>query len=413
MFSGVEARKVGTISPMTAVTCVMPTYNRADLLMEALQSILDQTRPVAEIIVWDDGSVDGTAAAVKALARRHSVIRYFHGANGGKSRVINRALIEARGEAVWICDDDDLCRADAAARLVAMMEKTGAEVVGGAYVRFGVDPATGVQVEADPGYRPDLSSGSMLRHLLEDMFLFQNATLVARKAYERVGPFREDLNRAIDYDMIIRLAARFPVAYVDAVLFEQRKHDGARGPRAARHEATMMDEVWAAADRDVFRAFRTVLPLSLYEAMFEAGDSRLVARAARLQRGTVYARKGLWSEACDDYEAALVQAIDEPLTATEMAILKRALGGKHGCDGILERSVRARLSAIRRRDFKAALAAGLRWRIREASRRDFAAAASFAALALHLSPVSVATGRASGWDGVAERDAPPAEAYLW
>ena len=413
---------------MTAISCIVPTYDRAGLLVEALKSVLSQTRPVAEIVVWDDGSTDGTEAAVAGLAqearaRQEPAIRYFRDANGGKSRALNRAMAEIRGDAVWICDDDDICRPDAAEHMAEAMETTGAPVVGGRYRRFGTDPATGAPVDADPGYWPDLAEGSILRHLLEDVFLFQNATLATRAAYDRVGPFREDLARAIDYDMIVRLAARHPIGFIDAVLFEQRKHAGARGPAAARHDATQMDAVWGAADRDVFRGFRGALPLSLYEAMFEAEDPRVLARAARLQRGTVYARKGLWIDACADFEAAVAEAPHTPLAPVEAEICRRAFAGKHGCDGALADDVRARLpmraapAGPAGPAVASAFALGLRWRVRQAATaRAPRRAARLAGLALRL---ALRAGRAAARPTdavtvpVAERRNLPVEAYGW
>ncbi|MEO0362357.1 MAG: glycosyltransferase family 2 protein [Pseudomonadota bacterium] len=400
---------------MTAITAIVPTYDRAAFLDQALAALAAQTRPVAEILIWDDGSTDGTADLAAAWTKRDHRVRAFRGDNAGKSRALNRAMEEARGDVIWICDDDDLSRPDAAERMAAAMEATGAPVVGGSYERFGIDPATGAAVAADPGYRPDLSSGSMLRHLLEDIFVFQNATLATRAAYGRVGPFREDLPRSIDYDMIVRLASRHPVAYVDAPLFDQRKHEGARGPAAARHEATRMEAVWREADQRVFRDFWDTLPVSLYEAMFEAADPRLVSRAARLQRGAVYARRNLWDLAADEFEAAARADAPAGLTAEETAIAIRAMAGKHGCAGAFEPSTKARLAALKRSGetgaaIAAALGRGLRWRLRDAVKtRDAAAAMRLAGLSATL-----------GWrarpplpDGLAERDELPAAAYSW
>lgn len=360
---------------MASISVIMPTFNRARFLIDAIRSVLAQTHPVHEIIVWDDGSTDGTGEAVAGLSDTPVPVRYFRSGNAGKSCALNRALPEASGELIWICDDDDLCRPEAAARMLAAMEATGAPVVGGRYQRFGTDPASGAQVAADPGYWPDLGGGSLLRHLLEDIFIFQNATLVRRSAYDRVGPFREDLARSIDYDMIIRLAARFPLGFVDAVLFDQRKHDGARGPAAAQHEAKKMDRVWLENDQILFRGFRDWLPVSLYEAMFEADDPALALRAGHLQRAAVYARRNLWSEALEDFGVSVEmgagmagQAAFGPL---EHDICRRAMAGKHGCDGVFDPAVTRALTRLGQsgpagKGIAAGLAHGIRWRLREA-----------------------------------------------
>ena len=76
------------------VTIVVPTFNRARMLAECLDSLQRQTQPALEIIVVDDGSTDDTAAVVKG---RSGSIRYIHQANAGKSAALNRALPHIRG----------------------------------------------------------------------------------------------------------------------------------------------------------------------------------------------------------------------------------------------------------------------------------------------------------------------------
>ena len=405
---------------MAAISVIMPTFNRAAFLVEALRSVLAQTRPVHEIIVWDDGSTDGTREAVAGLSETPVPVRYFHGPNAGKSRALNQAMAEARGDCIWICDDDDLCRPDAAERMLDAMERAGVEIVGGGYERFGTDPVTGQPVEPHPGYWPDLATGSLLRHLLEDIFIFQNATLARRAVYDRVGPFREDLPRSIDYDMIVRLAARFPMGFVDAVLFDQRKHAGARGPAAAKHAARDMDAVWRETDRQIFREFRDVLPLSLYAAMFEAEQPGLASRAGHLQRAAVHARHDLWELALEDFTAAAGMAEAGPFTTTEHAICRRAMAGKHGCDGALVPDVSKALVALKRRGavgqgIALGLARGLRWRLRDAQRHgQFGRLASLSGLMLRLAgPGALRASAPAETGALAERNALPSSAYEW
>lgn len=405
---------------LASISVIMPTFNRAGFLVEALQSVLAQTRPVHEIIVWDDGSTDDTREAVAGLGGTPVPIRYFHAENAGKSRALNRAMEETSGTHIWICDDDDICRPDAAELMLAEMARSGAPVVGGRYIRFGTDPETGRPMYPHPGYWPDLDEGSLLRHLLEDIFIFQNATLATRAAYDRVGPFREDLPRAIDYDMIVRLAVRFPMSFVDAVLFEQRKHAGARGPATARHKAVEMDTVWQRADRDIFREFQRVLPLSLYEAMFEGETSDLAARAGLLQRAAVSARHDLWDLALADFEVAAGMVAPGALTRIEWQICLRAMAGKHGCAGALETAMARAIAGLSRRGpvgkaIARALARGLRWRVAEARHAGIPRrAAAIAALMLRLGgPVAFAATPPGGAARLAERRTLPDAAYAW
>ncbi len=370
------------------ITAIVPTYNRAVYLAEALAALASQTRPVDEIIVWDDGSTDTTEAVARAAV---GPVRYFRSANGGKSRALNAAMAKATGSLIWICDDDDIVLPHAAETLAGLLGgRADAGVAGGSYRRFHTATSTGARIEQGPGYWPDLSQGSVLRHLLEDIFLFQNATLVRRSAYDAVGGFREDLPRSIDYDMIVRLAMQTPVVMTEKTVFLQRKHDGVRGPAVARHAAARSDEVWQSADCAVFASFRDSVPLSLYEGLFD-GPPQAIRRAALLQRACVYARRTDWAAACEDFVAASLVAPDRPLSEVEIAICRRAMGGKHGIDQADTTEARQALADLARSGpvgvaVARALRRGLRWRLRQAiAARRFGDIAGIARLGQTLS----------------------------
>lgn len=351
---------------MTAITAIVPTYNRAGFLLEALNSLAAQSRPVEEIIVWDDGSTDGTEDAVRAC---QVPVRYFRSANGGKAKALNAAMQEARGDLIWICDDDDLALPHAAEQLAALLaDNPKAGCAAGSYRRFRNGTQPGERIESGPGYWPDLATGSVLRHLLEDIFLFQNATLVRKSLYDQVGPFREDLARSIDYDMIIRLALHAPIAITEDAVFLQRKHDGERGPARARHAAANSDAVWKEADKAVFAPFRDKIALSTYCAFFE-GD--LADRAGLLQRACVFARRTDWNAALDDFAAAAELFPESPLTPVEIAICRRAMAGKHGVSEALAATSRRRLVSMAKSgaigaEIGRGLARGVFWRGRAA-----------------------------------------------
>ena len=311
---------------MSTISVIIPTYNRKGFLQEALEAVQAQTRPVDQIIIWDDGSSDGTDQMIAEVDEPR--LLYHHAQNAGKSAALNNAMRLATGDYIWICDDDDLAMPDAAQKLADVLDADAAiGIAGGSYQRFR-DTPQGREIDG-PGYWPDLSTGTPLRHLLEDIFLFQNATLVRRSCYDQVGPFREDLARSIDYEMLIRLAVRFPIHMSLDVMFLQRKHDGDRGPARMRHAASSSEQVWAAQDRVVFESLRDHLPLSLFLAMF-AGTGVLPRRAAHLQRACVFARHDLWQDALRELRQAAKIAPDTLLTAEEIAICRRAVSGKHG-----------------------------------------------------------------------------------
>ncbi|ETX13179.1 hypothetical protein OCH239_12985 [Roseivivax halodurans JCM 10272] len=371
---------------MPQITAIVATYNRQQYLAEAIAALEAQDRPLDHIVIWDDGSTDGTETFARRLeAGSGGRVRYRRSANGGKSRALNAALAETAGDFVWICDDDDIALPHAAATLEAALTGSRAGLAAGRHDRFRDDPVSGRREMLGTGYWPDLTRGSILRHILEDVFFFQNATLVRREALERVGPFREDLARSIDYEMFVRLAARYPVAICDDILFHQRKHDGARGPRGARHTAAASEAVWLENDRLIFSGFREILPLDLYAAMFDGPNEGLRRRAGLLQRGTVHARRVDWDAAVEDFESAADLCPGTPLTATERAVVIRAMSGKHGTGGAFAAPHGPRLLALRARSvagrgIAAALGRGAVWRVRESAARGAVGEAARAAL---------------------------------
>ena len=349
---------------MTRISFIMPTFNRSNLITESLESVLAQAEAGDEILVLDDGSTDATETVVAALGPR---VHYARQENAGKSAALNRALAMTDGDYVWICDDDDLLRAGAVARLVGALETTGADFVFGRHERFQIDPA-GRRVEMGTGYWPDLTTGTLARHILEDAFVMQHGTLVRRACYARVGRFNEAFLRSQDYEMFVRLALGGTGAFVDTVVFDQRKHDGLRGTAANQHGIARVDDIWQQYDQLIFTANPDLVSRGVFTAMFNGSDPDLVARAALLQRACVHARHGLWSVAVDDLNAAAAVCSDRSLHPVERAICGRLLGSKHGFAGALASEIVIALRQLRRQPGGAsivrAVLAGLLWRLR-------------------------------------------------
>ena len=97
------------MDPGFRVSAVVPTYNRAHLVGEAIRSVLAQSLPVCEVIVVDDGSTDGTKEAVGRLSDANpGLIRYIRQENAGPGAARNRGIREASGDWVAFQDSDDL-----------------------------------------------------------------------------------------------------------------------------------------------------------------------------------------------------------------------------------------------------------------------------------------------------------------
>lgn len=346
------------------ISFLIPTFNRADYIAEAIRSITQQMGGDDEIIVVDDGSSDATPAVLSDMGDRITAIRQD---NAGKSVALNRALDHAGGAYIWICDDDDLLCPDAVATLSALIEESRADFVFGRYSRFA--HRKGAKIDLGMAHWPLTEGGSPTRHILEDAFVMHNATLARRSLYDRVGPFDPSMLRAQDYDMFVRCSMRGRAAFTDRTIFEQRKHEGARGPASMLHSFGQSSSVWQEYDARIFRHVYDSVPVAFFEGMFKSSKTTLAARAGLMQRATVMARHGLWAQAIQDWQTASDLA-DTPLTKVEQDIGRRAMAGKHGFVGALDTTIVAELRNLERQAPLGAaivrqLIEGLLWRFRD------------------------------------------------
>lgn len=113
-------------SDAPACTVVLNTYNRADVLPRALESVLAQTHPDFEVVVVDDGSTDNTAEVVAEVTDPR--VRYVHQENAGLSAARNTGIGQARGRYVVFLDDDDHVVPTWLERLAGPLEQPGVGV---------------------------------------------------------------------------------------------------------------------------------------------------------------------------------------------------------------------------------------------------------------------------------------------
>ncbi len=201
------------------VSVIIATYNRAQLLVQAIQSVLAQSFTDFELIVADDGSTDDTAERVAALDAPIRYLRLEH--SGHPSVTFNRALAVAKGQLIAFLADDDLWDEQKLARQVAVLEHT--PQAGFVYSDFRFLTEDG---RISPSVmRPEhKQSGPMLDTLLDDCVISACTVLVRREALDQAGWFDESFSTAEDYDLWVRLAQVTQAAYIDEPLALIRKH---------------------------------------------------------------------------------------------------------------------------------------------------------------------------------------------
>jgi glycosyltransferase involved in cell wall biosynthesis len=221
-----------------AVSVVIATYNRANLLGETIESILQQRFQHFELIVVDDGSVDNTEEVLRAYGDR---VRYFRQQNLGPSAARNLGVSRARAPWIAIQDSDDVCAPNYLETLYGyasghadcgMVFANGGYLSGREHNRETIIPAAKSRRLAQEGVQ--------LADLFDKSIVRLQAALIAKRCYDAIGGHDESLRISMDLDLSFRLFARFPLAYVDEVVFYYRRHEGNTG---ANQELRLLENI--------------------------------------------------------------------------------------------------------------------------------------------------------------------------
>lgn len=113
---------------MKKISIIVPVYNAEAYLEKTLDSIAAQTYPELEVILVDDGSVDGSGDICRTRSAGDSRFHYYRKENGGPSAARNAGLLYASGEYVGFCDGDDLIDPEMHQTMAAYLERHGADI---------------------------------------------------------------------------------------------------------------------------------------------------------------------------------------------------------------------------------------------------------------------------------------------
>lgn len=195
------------------VTVVIPAFNRAALLPRAIQSVLDQAYRPLELIVVDDHSEDETPAvlAPHAESGRLRVIR--HPQNMGVSAARNTGIRAGRGELIAFLDSDDQWLPGKVEAQVEYFREHREEVLVQTQERW---MRQGRRV--NPGRKHLKKSGDIFIDSVALCLISPSAVMLRRSLLDEVGLFDENLPAAEDYDLWLRVLARYPAGLIDREL---------------------------------------------------------------------------------------------------------------------------------------------------------------------------------------------------
>jgi glycosyltransferase involved in cell wall biosynthesis len=301
-----------------AVSAVIPTYNRADLVTRAIRSALAALSPGDEIVVADDGSTDGTAAAVEAFGSPVRLLRLPH---GGAGAARNAGLAAARGPLVAFLDSDDEWFPDKIDLQRAFLERRPDVLY--AFSDFGVRLEDGSEhrrylerwmrtprplsdvlgpgvpyssVAPSPADREDFAVhiGSMYLEEMQNNVVAAFTLMVRKAEAGDVLQFAEDLPTCEEWPAFGRLARRGQGALFDTETAWQHGHSGLRLTQLPSH-------VWADAWLSTLERVWGSDPEFLAE---HSEDFRRAVSDAHLMRAGSFARHGNVREASKSLQRA-------------------------------------------------------------------------------------------------------------
>jgi glycosyltransferase involved in cell wall biosynthesis len=215
-------------SPSIAV--IIPLYNGARYIEQALNSVFKQTLPATEVIVVNDGSTDDGdgIAVVERLAQTHP-LTLLHKSNGGQSSARNLGVRQSKSDLIAFLDQDDLWYDNHLQELVKPFLVPFEPVLGWVYSDLDEIDQNGFLIcrsflSTIPVVHPKRNIFDCIR---QDMYILPSASLICRKAFEAVGGFDEQLCGYEDDDLFMRMfRLGYDNIYIERALSQWRIYSG-------------------------------------------------------------------------------------------------------------------------------------------------------------------------------------------
>ncbi len=243
------------------VSIILPTYNRADLILDSIESVFAQSFKDFELIVIDDGSTDNTRQLLSAMAKAGQ-LRYEHQENLGLSAARNRGIQLAKGQLITFLDSDDLYTPDKLQMQVDyFLKHPGAMLVHSWFSKFNEDGELGVRKTS--WFAGDIYPEILLQW---DVLMAVPCVMIRRSVLDEVGAFDESLRWAEDLDLWRRIARKYAFYMIPEPLVKVRVHSSSTSSdksQAAKPFAVALEKAFQ-DDPSLSPGFRKKARASMY-----------------------------------------------------------------------------------------------------------------------------------------------------
>ena len=195
------------------ISVIIPTFNRKHTLQRAIDSVLAQTFKPFEIIIVDDGSKDGTK---EWLLLNYPSVQYIHQPNNGVSSARNKGIQISQGSWIALLDSDDEWmpeKLEYQSRFLEMNRDSSFCHTNEIWIRNGVRVN---QMKKHKKY-----GGDIFKHCLDICRISPSSSIIKKDVFEEVGAFDESLTVCEDYDLWLRVTAKFNILFLDEPLIKK------------------------------------------------------------------------------------------------------------------------------------------------------------------------------------------------
>lgn len=212
------------------MSVIIPCYNGAKFLRQAVDSALSQTYPNVEVVVVNDGSTDDSGSIARSYGDRIVLVEQ---PNSGLSAARNAGIAASSGELITLLDADDILLADCVANRVALLKDERVGLVAGYFREIDADGAVQPRI-------PELRKVGPLpafRQAVRRNWGPPVGWTFRRRVFDLCGGFDPLLRSCEDWDFVIRVASRFEVGYDPTVQVHYRLSSG----QMSSNYAVMLD----------------------------------------------------------------------------------------------------------------------------------------------------------------------------
>lgn len=243
------------------VSIIMPTFNRENIISNAIYSVINQSFKNFELIIIDDGSTDGTERFIKDKFSQYfeiNKIRYFKLNHQGVSAARNVGLKNSDGNIIAYLDSDNQWNSEFLSIMIAKLDESESD---SAYC--------GVMVNNRVTNKDYVLNQAFNRkQLLDNNFIDLNSFIHKKRLYELKGGFDEKLTRLVDWDLIIRYTDKNPPIHVNDVLvnyiIDSNFNNITTTVPLDRNMQRIRHKYWAEIYEDEYEAIRDIFDTEYY-----------------------------------------------------------------------------------------------------------------------------------------------------